>query len=285
MTFLEFAARGKNAWWRYILATMLAMVIAAVLGTAIVVVLKLSGRFPADLSVQILHPTRPVTFFATVGTIFGVLLAGFIGATRLVQGKRLGDIVGTWNWSLFLLAGALWFAVQGAAALIGFLVHPHDFAITASSATGRLAIWAFTGLAIQTFAEEYVFRGYVTQALLLASRRPAVAALFSGLLFGALHIPNGTPQAIWATCFGVVAALIAIRTGGLAFTYGLHLANNLFAGVIVVSAGDVFKGIPGVITQSTPQIMGWDVGVGVAAMLGALMLAYRLSPRPSSARR
>ena len=216
------------------------------------------------------------------------MLAGFLGATRLEgAGLQAGLASSSAHVELEPVSscGRTLVPGQGAAALIGA-----SWSIPTTSPSPHrppqgLAIWAFTGLAIQTFAEEFVFRGYVTQALLLASRRPAVAALFSGLLFGALHIPNGTPQAIWATCFGVVAALIAIRTGGLAFTYGLHLANNLFAGVIVVSTGDVFKGIPGVITQSTPQIMGWDVGVGVAAMLGALMLAYRLSPRPSSARR
>ena len=68
MTFLEFAARGKNAWWRYILATMLAMVIAAVLGTAIVVVLKLSGRFfRPDLGYQILlSRTRATVAFSSM---------------------------------------------------------------------------------------------------------------------------------------------------------------------------------------------------------------------------
>ncbi len=271
--------------WRYLLAIALALLIAVALGTMIMVALMLTHRFPADLSVQILHPTRPVTFFITVGAMFGVLLGGFVAAARLVQGKRFGDIIGAWDWRLFACAAALWLAVQCLAALIDYWLHPHDFQITASAATGRLAIWAFGGLAIQTFAEEFIFRGYLTQALVLATRRTAPAALISGLIFGALHIPNGTPQALWATFFGVVAALIAIRTGGLAFSYGLHLANNLFAGLVVVSADDVFNGIPGVITQSTPQGMGWDMAVGVVAMLGALWLANRLSPRPSSARR
>ena len=284
-TFLEFASRGKNAGWRYLLATALAFLMALALGTMVIVALMLAHRFPADLSVQILHPTRPVTFFVTVGAMFGVLLGGFVAAARLVQGKRFGDIIGAWDWRLFACAVALWLAVQCLAALIDYWLHPHDFQITASAATGRLAIWAFGGLAIQTFAEEFIFRGYLTQALVLATRRTIPAALISGLIFGALHIPNGTPQALWATFFGVIAALITIRTGGLAFSYGLHLANNLFAGMVVVSADDVFNGIPGVITQSTPQGMGWDMAVGVVAMLGALWLANRLSPRPSSARR
>ena len=284
-TFEAFAARGRNSWWRYLLATALALMIAALIGTVIIVALMLARRYPADLGVQLLHPTRPATFFATVGVMFGALLAGFVLSARLVQGKRFGDITGTWNWRLFAAAAGLWFTVQTVAALIGFLVHPHDFALTASAATARFALWAFVGLAVQTFAEEFVFRGYLTQALLLATRRPAPAAIISGLTFGALHIPNGTPQAIWATFFGVISAMIVIRTGGLAFTYGLHLANNLFAGIVVVSAGDVFRGIPGVVTQSTPQALGWDMTVGVVAMLGALVLAGRISPRPSSAQR
>jgi len=50
------------------------------------------------------------------------------------------------------------------------------------------------GAAIQTFAEEFVFRGYLTQGLLVATRRTIPTVLISGALFGAMHIPNGLPQ-------------------------------------------------------------------------------------------
>ena len=97
---------------------------------------------------------------------------------------------------------------------------------------------------VQTFTEEFIFRGFVTQGILLVLRRPLPAACVSGLVFGAMHIPNGWPQAINAVWFGIICALIAIRTGGIALTSGIHLANNYFGAMGVVSGGDVFKGQP-----------------------------------------
>jgi membrane protease YdiL (CAAX protease family) len=134
---------------------------------------------------------------------------------------------------------------------------------------------AVGALAIQTFAEEFVFRGYLTQGLLLATRRRVPTALISGLLFGALHIPNGAPQAASATLFGIVLALIAIRSGGIAFTYGLHLANNLFGAVVVVSASDAFHGSPGFFTQDAPGLLWWDAAFGGVALVAVAILAYR----------
>ena len=132
---------------------------------------------------------------------------------------------------------------------------------------------------MQTFAEEFVFRGYATQALLLATRRVPLAALLSGLLFGAMHIPNGAPQAVGATIFGVVLSLIAIRTGGIAFTSGLHLANNLFGAVVVASSNDAFHGAPALFSQNTPQLMWWDTAVGALALAALLFGVMR---RPAS---
>jgi membrane protease YdiL (CAAX protease family) len=152
---------------------------------------------------------------------------------------------------------------------------PAGFSISATARTPQLALWALIGLAPQVFAEEFIFRGYLTQGLLLATRRPPLAALFSGLVFGAMHIPNGWPQALGATLFGILLAWLAIRTGGIAFTTGLHLINNWFGAVIVVSAGDVFRGVPGLLTQTTPQLMWWDTALSSGALLALVLLLYR----------
>ena len=284
--YLEFAHRGRNAPWRYAVATLLALVFATLLGVALFTGLLLAGLVPADLSAQLLQPTRPVTFFVANGAVFAVLLLGFVAAIWLVHGKRLTDLIGAWRWPMFALGASIWFGVQIALTLIDLAIAPRGFSVSATNATVAMAVAATGALAIQTFAEEFVFRGYLTQALLLATRRPLVAATLSGLLFGALHVPNGLPQAIGAGAFGIATAFITIRTGSLAFSYGLHLVNNLFGAVFVVSAGDVFRGSPGLVTQATPQLMWWDLGTGVVALAAlAFLIGARaaLGPEPSSA--
>lgn len=209
------------------------------------------------------RPSHPVAFFLANGFVFAVLAAAFVISIRLLHGKRATDIPGEWRWTRFAAGFGVWTVCLGAMTLADVLIRPGGFRWTASGATGAMAAAALVGLGVQTFAEEFIFRGYLTQGLLLATRRPLPAAILSGLAFGALHIPNGIPQCVNAVVFGVVAALIAIRTGGIAFTWGMHLINNLFGAVVVVSAGDVFKGVPGLITQSTPGLMWWDTALGV----------------------
>jgi membrane protease YdiL (CAAX protease family) len=276
--FLDYAARGRTSWWRYPLATVLALLIATVAFVVLYVAALKMGLVSPGLVADLTLPSHPVVFFIGTGVEFGLVLLGFVLAIRLVHGKRAGDVIGRWPWRLAILGGGLWLGVQSAGAFIDFLIAPHGFKLTVSAGTPMLALSAFAGLAVQTFAEEFVFRGYLTQGLLLATRRPWVAAVISGLLFGALHIPNGAPQALNAVLFGAATAIMAIRTGGIAFTFGLHFINNVFGAVFVVSSADVFHGSPGLFTQTAPQLLGWDVGVGAVALLGVLWFSRRLQP-------
>jgi uncharacterized protein len=281
--YLDYARRGLNAWWRYLLAIAAAVVIWVLLDVVIVAALTVSRLMPPAIAAEMTKPSHPVVFFGANGLAFATLVAGFVIAVRLVQRKRFGDVIGAWRWSRFSAGLGVWTACLVATTLADFLLRPGGFRWSASGETGALAVSALVGLGVQTFAEEFIFRGYLTQGLLLATKRPLVASVLSGLLFGALHIPNGIPQALNAVLFGVVASLIAIRTGGIAFTYGLHLVNNLFGAVVVVSASDVFNGSPGLITQSTPGLIWWDLIAGVAVLAVPLWLVLRFTREDDAA--
>lgn len=285
MTYLDYAARGRNAGWRYVLALVLGFVLTVVVGGLAVLPIQMGGLLPDDWMAAAQDPGQPVSFFLFNGVVFGLLLAGVAVSAWWVQKKRPTDLLGWWSWRLFALGGAIWLVALTAAALIDFAIAPSGFRFSAGADTPRLALAALVGLALQTFAEEYIFRGHITQGLMLATRRPLPAALLSGLIFGAVHIPNGAPQAASATVFGVILALIAIRTRGIAFTSGLHLVNNLFGAVVLVSAGDAFRGSPGLFSQDTPHLMWWDMAVGSAALVlvGLLIRAARWLPEPAAA--
>jgi len=278
-TFLEFARRGRTQWWCYVLAPILAMVIWVGLIVVAFVPAFIGHLIPADFDTLARDPSHPVFFYGFTGLIFGGLVLAFTGAVRIVHGKRFMDIVGAWSWRRMGFAAGLWLVVCIVCALVDYVVSPSGFHLTFGPQTATLAMIAIPSLAVQTFCEEFIFRGYVTQGLLLATKRPLVTAVISGLIFGAMHIPNGAPEAANAVLFGIVTALIAIRTGGLAFTYGLHLVNNLFGAIIVVSAGDVLHGSPGVITQVTPNLMWLDVG---AACVAFALVWWLVASRPAA---
>lgn len=87
---------------------------------------------------------------------------------------------------------------------------------------------------LQCFAEELVFRGYFLQALGARFRSPLVWALIPSIAFGSLHYqgadaPLAVAYVALATVFGLFAAALVWRTGGISAAVGCHVGNNLLA--------------------------------------------------------
>ncbi|WP_331538221.1 type II CAAX endopeptidase family protein [Phenylobacterium sp.] len=272
-------APGRNNTWPfYIVTWVLATILAMVVTTLLAVGGLWGGWLPADLARRMTGADHPATFLLANGAVFAAFLGSFAVVIRMVHRRGFGDIVGRWRWPLFGAGAAAWTLALALLTFVDLALAPSGFSVTASPQTATLAAAALAGLSVQTFAEEFVFRGYLTQGLLAATRRPWAAAALSGLIFGAVHIPNGWPQAANATVFGVVLALIAIRTGGIAFGFGLHLVNNLFGAVAVVSSQDVFRGAPALVTQHTPQLMWWDTAAAAVALVALAAAVLRRVP-------
>jgi membrane protease YdiL (CAAX protease family) len=275
--YFDFASRGRNVWWRYLLSLVLACLLAILVLTILAVILALMHLLPPDVAAQIQQPKYVLPFYLGVAATFGALAVGLMIAVIVIQQKHPGDVIGQWRWDNFAWGFGIWLVVQAIVSLIDVLISPHGFVVSATGGTAGLAVAALVGILVQTFAEEFVFRGYLTQGLVLALKEPLPASIVSGLMFGSLHIANGVPQALNAVAFGTVCAMIAIRTGGIALTWGLHLANNYFGAVIVVSGNDVFNGSPGIFEQNTPQLAWWDLFLAVVALGGMLWLILRRS--------
>ncbi|MEV7193381.1 CPBP family intramembrane glutamic endopeptidase [Streptomyces sp. NPDC093510] len=126
----------------------------------------------------------------------------------------------------------------------------------------------------QASAEEYAFRGWLTQAVGSWCRSPWVAVVPQAFLFAAAH-GWGTP---WGfadlVVFGVVAGVLTVRTGGLEAAIGLHVLNNLLAmGVSAAIAGALAS-------DETAADMVWtQVGVDVAMLCGYAALVLWLAGR------
>ncbi len=278
--FLDFARRGRPWGWWYPLVILVGLLLSILLGAAgLLAGLAATGNFNPDFLKAMQDPRHTGPFFTLVTATFGAMLLSFWGAARLIQGKRFSDIVGRWRWTLVAKGFGVWFVVVTLNVLADVLLRPKGFAVSPDVRAPAFVLWVAPALALQTFTEEFIFRGVITQGLVRAFKRPWVVCLLSGLIFGAAHIPNGSIQAVSATILGVVLAFLALETGGLALGWGLHLVNNLFAGIVVVSSSDVFKGAHALFYQNTPGLDGFDLAFSVVAPLAAAWFLLRRSAK------
>lgn len=97
---------------------------------------------------------------------------------------------------------------------------------------------------LQAAGEEYLFRGYLTQAFgsLVWARRAsqALAVLGPALIFALFHgLSQDWPIFFDRFAFGVVAGILVIRTGGLEAPIAMHVLNNFLAFGLALAFGDL----------------------------------------------
>ncbi len=97
---------------------------------------------------------------------------------------------------------------------------------------------------LQAAGEEYLFRGYLTQAFgsLVWARRASetLAVLGPALIFALFHgLSQDWPVFFDRFAFGVVAGILVIRTGGLEAPIAMHVLNNFLAFGLALAFGDL----------------------------------------------
>ncbi len=127
----------------------------------------------------------------------------------------------------------------------------------------------------QAAGEEYLFRGYLTQAIGGMFGSAWVAVLLPAFLFGLAHGLGQSPPVFFDRfAFGLVAGVLVVRTGGLEAGIAMHVLNNFLAYGVALAFGDMattlnptgsnWWTIPVTLTQSlvylwlaVPSAAGW----------------------------
>jgi hypothetical protein len=197
-------------------------------------------------------------------------------------GARLEDFgfrrVALWTGVGAVVAAAV--AYYGLTALYGALVHLHGTDKLPSELDVKHSTGALIGVAVfvcvvAPICEEFFFRGFIFGALRNIPLRvgrvdggPWLAAVITGILFGAVHTQSASAQYLIPLGFlGFVLCLVRWRTRSLYPCMALHSVNNALAlGVNELSWSAL--AILGLVVAS------WLV---IAAVVGPLA---RPSPRP-----
>jgi membrane protease YdiL (CAAX protease family) len=247
------------AWWRPLVGLLMLVVGYGVLAV-IVVIAGLVGFLAAGSDIGVLPDTGPDLENFTDPWVLLFLNASLIVAIPCVwavwaacHGTRIGwssSVLGRLRWRLF--APFTWLALAtlgvgiAVSVLIGLLVPSDQVTGGGISGPGSSFVWLLVVVLLttplQSAAEEYVCRGYLSQAIAGWVRRPEVGAVVAGvvsaLVFSALHGPQDAVTFLDRFAFGLAASAVVWLTGGLEAAIVLHAVNNVLVFVLAGALGE-----------------------------------------------
>jgi membrane protease YdiL (CAAX protease family) len=126
----------------------------------------------------------------------------------------------------------------------------------------------------QAAGEEYLFRGYLTQAFGGLFHRTWVAVLVPAFLFGLAHgLGQSVPVFFDRFAFGLVAGTLVVLTGGLEAGIAMHVLNNWLAFGLALAYGDMTS------TLNPTGGSWWSIPVTLTQSLVYLGLAVLVARR------
>ena len=180
-----------------------------------------------------------------------ILFVGVWLAQRWVHRRTLSALTTayTFRWPLVWQTMLVWLGVMVASTVIEALLYPgrYEFVFDA----GKWLMFAPVVLLlipIQASGEELMFRGYLMQAVSRLTTRPWLLIAISGIAFMVPHFANPemsnaiggqVPMALNYLLVGIGTAWLSVRDNGIERAIGMHVVNNVYAGVLVGYEGSV----------------------------------------------
>jgi membrane protease YdiL (CAAX protease family) len=265
------------AWWRPVLGLLLLAVVYAALAVATAVAgvfgLLASGVDPGtlpDIGVEFADPW--VLLFLNVSLIVAIPCVWMVWTVAHGMGRGWSSsVLARLRRRLFLPYTLLALATLGVgiglSVLLSFTLGGEEVTGPVSS-YGWLLVVVLLTTPLQSAAEEYVFRGYLSQAIAGWIRAPQVgaivAAVLTAALFAAAHGPQDPLTFLDRLAFGLAASAVVWLTGGLEAAIVLHAVNNVLVFGLAGALGE------GVATEAVPA----GIGLGFALLSLASMAAY-----------
>lgn len=274
------ALRGpRHRWWRPLLGLAIVLGCLGLLVVATVVV-GFVMALVAGVDLQDERAYREVLDDWSVGPwgllVTNLMLAAGIGVAMLAVWAAhrwppgyVSAVVGRvrWRWLLICLIPAVgvmapWTVVQ--------LVWD-DVSWSPEPRWPLLLLVVVLTTPLQAAGEEYLFRGWLTQAVGSWFARPVVGALVAGLVSTTLFAFAHGQQDVWLFAdrfaFGAVAAWLVWRTGGLEAGIAVHAVNNLVVFFTSIALGELSESL--LVTQADPVLVGIDVAT--LLLIGAVI--------------
>lgn len=250
MNFLERAFDGLNQWWKYLIVIVVGFVVAQLLGSLpLIFFMKDTGIVGLDFNAAGLDPNLGLLLMLLPFLVSNLMMYKLI---KILHKRSLMDVFNggqPMRWGRIKTSFSLWVGFMALYLLISWLIDPENFIFQLEMASFLpLCVVAILMIPIQTTAEEYLLRGYLTQAIGVLTNNRWAAILLPGVLFALLHITNPEVKefGFWYVMpqyfvTGFVFGLISVLDDGIELALGAHAANNIFLSLFVTFDSSVLQ--------------------------------------------
>ena len=294
------------AWWKPVVGVVLVVVGMMIIAPLLLMPILVAGvaledgsfweNFQRAATLEEVGPAALLYLNLSLGSAILVTWAVMRWVHRM-RPRWLTSVVPKMRWKLlFVLIGVSVVALvaqMGVAILVDALmageqeVAPTGKLNELTATTALLAVIVLLTTPFQAAGEEYVFRGYLLQAVGSLSRSKWPALLVTATLFALAHGVQNFPLFFDRFMFGFIAGWLVIRTGGLEAGIAMHILNNFFAFGFALLFSDItsslnvsevgWENIPVTLTQAL-------VYAGLTLLVVRRMDVQRRTAPPESSR-
>ena len=294
------------AWWKPVLGVVLVVVGMMLVAPLLLMPILVAGvaleegsfweNFQRAATLEEVGPAALLYLNLSLGAAILVTWAVMRWVHRM-RPRWLTSVVPKMRWKLlFVLIGVSVVALvaqMGVAIVIDSVmagdqdVAPMGELNELTATTVALALIVLLTTPFQAAGEEYVFRGYLLQAVGSLSRSKWVALIVTASLFALAHGVQNFPLFFDRFMFGLIAGWLVIRTGGLEAGIAMHILNNFFAFGFALLFSDItsslnvsevgWENIPVTLTQAL-------VYAGLTLLVVRRMDVQRRTAPPASSR-
>ncbi|HSE70762.1 MAG TPA: CPBP family glutamic-type intramembrane protease [Nocardioidaceae bacterium] len=232
------------AWWKPVVGIILVALGMVVVAPLVLLPLLMVGvwleggpfwsSFEEAATLQSIGPASLLYLNLTLGS--AILVCWLVmRVLHRMRPRWLTSVVPKMRWRFFFICVGFSVVALIAQVVVSVLMpgsQEGDPTATVNEFTRTTAILALVVLLttpLQAAGEEYVFRGYLMQAVGSLFNNRWVALVATATLFAVAHGVQNFPLFFDRFMFGLIAGWLVLRTGGLEAGIAMHILNNFLA--------------------------------------------------------
>lgn len=289
MNFLQNAYNGKTEWWRYLLVFFF-LFLATQIGSfpLVLVALMTLGYDMQQFDLAAKNNFAGIGMDSNLHLFlmlipFMVLIFILYVSVKYLHKMPFKDLVTTRrtiDFKRVVFAFLVWAGFSILMILVGLFWSPEDYVWNFKPIPFFiLLLISFLFLPFQTSAEEWVFRGYLMQALGVLSKNRWFPLLLTSLLFGLLHGMNPEVQKLGSIAMvyyigtGLLLGAVTLMDEGTELAMGFHAANNIVAAFFVTTDWMVFQTEALFVDVSEPSV-AWQLFFPVLILYPCMLFLF-----------